>query len=217
MGWFFNDESDASKSMRCFNEHLRNVCGGCEKLDPNNEYYTGSGLFGGHYEYMCCEKGVRTKWDDNKCWNYSAVSPSKVDCVERYYTFTRRRYYYILTAICNVLGIKQGDGLFQNFKTLIQIVRSDINTLDKAINYDIYGPMIADKIELDHNRVELCKDLLANYLSKAFVAIADNRLEDAISIYEEMVNFLYVRYTRKDNLENIIDVDVIAKPKILVK
>ena len=59
--------------------------------------------------------------------------------------------------------------------------------------------------------------MLANYLSKAFVAIADNRLEDAISIYEEMVRFLQIRYASKDRLENIIDVDVIAKPKILVK
>lgn len=208
---------DTSKSMRCFDEHLRNVCGGCEYLDINNVYYTGSGLFGGHYEYMCALRGKGyTKWDD-KCWDYSAVSPTRVDCAERYYTFTGRKYYYILTAICNVLGIKQGDGLFQNFKTLIQIVRSDINTFDKAINYDIYGPMIADRIEQDPNKVELCKDLLANYLSKAFVAIADNRLEDAISIYEEMVRFLQIRYASKDRLENIIDVDVIAKPKILVK
>lgn len=209
MGWF-NEE----KSTRCLSEKLRNVCGGCDHLDVYNRVSTG--MFNSHYEYKC-DLGGYSKWDERSCSRYREVSSTDVDCVARYYEFTGRKYYYILTAICNVLGIKREDGLFQNFKTLIQIVRSDINTLDKAINYDIYGPMIADRIEQDLNKVELCKDLLANYLSKAFVAIAENRIEDAISIYEEMVKFLYVRYTRKDNLENIIDVDVIAKPKILVK
>lgn len=216
MGLLFNYESAESKSMRFFNEHLNDKCGGCKNLDPNNEDYTGSFLHGGHYEYKCCEKGIWTKWDDYKCYKYEAVAPSEIDCVKRYNIFSGGSYY-ILTAICKVLCIKQGNGLFQNFKTLIQIVRSDINTLDKAINYDIYGPIIAGKIGQDSNRVELCKDLLTNYLSKAFVAIADNKLEDAISIYEEMVKFLYAKYASKENFENIIDVDVIAKPKVLVK
>lgn len=212
MGWFSDNSLD--RSMRCFREHLQNTCGGCEHLDSKNSELVG--FFNSHYEYMCTLKGY-TRWDDRKCYDYDEVSPTKVDCAKRYYTFTGRKYFYILTAICNVLGIKQEDGLFQNFKTLIQIVRNDIDTFDKAIQYDVYGPIIADKIESDFNRVELCKDLLTNYLAKAFIAIEENRLEDAILIYEEMVKFLYVRYSQKDDFKSLIDVDVITNQKVLVK
>ena len=113
--------------------------------------------------------------------------------------------------------INENNKFFTQIGTLIDLVREDAETKGEATMYDLVGPEIAVRLYRENNRVEFCTYLMTNYLSKAFVAIADNRLEDAISIYEEMVKFLYVRYTRKDNLENIIDVDVIAKPKILVK
>ena len=50
---------------------------------------------------------------------------------------------------------------------------------------------------------------------KAFIAIDDNRLEDAINTYKDMVKFLFIRYSRKDNYETIIDTDAITNPKIL--
>ncbi len=159
-----------------------------------------------------CEKYRDTyKLDDEAC-KYYEYDKSKN------YNFWRKIYtYYILTAISDILNIDKYGDLYQNFMTLIQLVRSDETICKEACMYNVYGPILANCLYNDPNKVEICKDLLTNYLSKAFVAIADNRLDDAINIYKSMVEFLYVRYASKENFENIIDVDVVAKPKVLVK
>lgn len=150
--------------------------------------------------------------DPRKQYSCFEKHPSRtLSSIERAFT------WYIMTAICDILNINENNKFFTQIGTLIDLVREDTETKGEATMYDLVGPEIAVRLYRENNRVEFCTNLMTNYLAKAFVAIDENRMNDAINIYKSMVNFLYVRYTRKDNLENIIDVDVIAKPKILVK
>ena len=183
-----------------FSTH-QNQCGSCARSIVSQNSLT-----------CYCEKYHSTyRLDDNVCRDYEYDRSKNYDFWRRIYT------YYILTAISDILNISKYGDLYQNFMTLIQLVRSDETTSMESCMYNVYGPMLANCLYNDSNKVEVCKYLLTNYLLKAFIAISENRLEDAISIYEEMVRFLYEKYTRENNFENIIDVDVIAKPKVLVK
>ena len=125
--------------------------------------------------------------------------------------------YYVLTAICDILGIDKNNELYQEFVALIQLVRSDASMEKEAVAYNAFGPMIATSLYQDPNGVELCKNLLTTYLAKAFIAIKENRQEDAIRIYEDMVKFLFVRYRNVEDFSNIIDQNQFPNPKVMIK
>lgn len=159
----------------------------------------------------CNKRRATYRLDERKCSYYQSDRSKDYDFWRDIYT------YYILTAISDILNIDKNNELYQEFMTLIQLVRSDETTMKEAIAYDTFGPMLADNLYQDPNRVEICKNLLTSYLTKAFIAIKENRLEDAINTYVDMVKFLLVKYSSKDNYEIIIDVDTITNPKILIK
>lgn len=213
MGWLFGDSSsfDTSKSMRCFNNELYGKCGGCDYMNPRN--YT-SGLFSG-YSYKCVNKGGYYHWDERACYNVSYVDPERVDCCERYKDFTGRKYF-ILTAICEILGIDENNRLFQEIKTLIDLVRSDDETTREAISYDEFGPDIADKLRNDEERVNICEFLLKEYLIKIYSFIGLNNTSAAIEVYKNMVMYLYVRYRNMDNYRELINAKQFENPKVLL-
>ena len=159
----------------------------------------------------CNKRRATYRLDERKCSYYQSDRSKDYDFWRDIYT------YYILTAISDILNIDKNNELYQEFMTLIQLVRSDETTMKEAIAYDTFGPMLADNLYQDPNRVEICKNLLTSYLTKAFIAIKENRLEDAINTYVDMVKFLFVRYHNKETYNNLIDVDVITNQKTFIK
>ena len=133
---------------------------------------------------------------------------------ERYRLFTGRRYY-ILTAICDVLGIDYDNRLITEIRALIDIVRSDKTKTREAIGYEKYGEEIANMIRCDNNRVELCEYLLDNFIVKIYCYIGYNNLSEAITLYENMVKYLYYRYKNMDNYAEIIKIDNVHTKKLV--
>ena len=192
-----------------------------------------------HYDYIPDEPSSRSKdgpcvWCRNGeftsstsiyCAKYGGKEdPRKVyyGCFEKHPTRKLRNIedhytWYIMTAICDILNIDESNEFFTKIGTLIDLVREDITTNNEASIYDSIGPEIAVRLYNENNRLEFCKNLMINYLLKAFIAVDENRLEDAINTYKDMVKFLFIRYSRKDNYETIIDTDAITKPKMLIK
>lgn len=213
MGWLFSSSSfDTSKSMRCFNNELVGLCGGCVYLNPKN--FT-SGLFSG-YSYKCTRTGGYCKWNERSCSRVEWVDPERVDCSERYKDFTGRKYF-ILTAICEILGISENNRLFQEIKTLIDLVRTDESTTKEAIGYNSFGPELANNLRHDEERVNISQYLLENYLIKIYSLIGLNNTSEAINTYKDMVMYLYMRYRNMDNYAELIDAKQFENPKILLK
>ena len=213
MGWFFGGSSfDTSKSMKCFSNEFNGRCGGCVYMNPHN-YSTG--LFSG-YTYKCTKKGGYYRWDDRPCYSIEYVDPEKVDCCERYKDFTGRKYF-ILSAICEILGIDSNNKLMTEIKSLIDVVRKDGTTQREAIAYDEFGPEIADNLRSDSERVEICNYLLKDYIAPIYCFIRNNKLYEAIEMYENMVRFLFYRYQRMNNYEEIIETKCFENPKIKIK
>ena len=208
MGWF---SSSNDKSIRCLNEYFLRTCGSCMRLN------TSSIRSGKAY---CSYVSYAHRLDESVggCRKYEGpVDPEKRDYADLYYELTGRRYYFILTVICEVLGIDQNHELYQEFKALIQLVRSDSSTEKEAVAYNAFGFEISEKLIKDENAYNICSFLLTNYLSKAFILIKENKPEEAISVYKEMVTFLFIKYRKEENYSNIIKEEAFQNPKILIK
>ena len=185
---------NTAKSSQCFYNELYGKCGGCTSMNPRN---SSSSLFSG-YKYKCLLRGSSYSWNERACSRATYIDPERVDACERYREFTGRRYY-ILTAICEILGIDMNNGLYREISTLIDLVREDETTTKEAIGYDTFGIEIANKLRMDEDRVEICNFLLKNYLVKVYCASKLNKIDEAINTYKEMVEYLFIRYRKIEN------------------
>lgn len=210
--WGSSSSFDEAKSARCYRDYFTGKCASCTYFNVND---TLRQMFGSD-KYKCLGGYSYQEWDSRICRKFELMDPSKRDYAEMYAKVTGRRYYFILTVICEVLGIDENHDLFQEIKALIQLVRSDNETLKEAVAYNAFGEEIADLLAIDPNRVEICKFLLVNYLSKVLILIKENKPEEAINEYKNMVSYLFVKYRNQENYANLINEDEIA-PKKLVK
>ncbi len=115
-----------------------------------------------------------------------------------------RKYfrYFILTVIFDILGLSFENEIYQEIKTLIELVREDDSTQNEANLYNNYGPEIANNLVFDEDRVKICHFLLENYIVKIYNLISSNNQEEAINVYKEMAYFLFLRYRNKDYYES---------------
>ena len=91
MGWFSSSSFNTSESMRCFHDKLQGTCAACKNLNEKN--YT-NGMFSG-YKYKCERVGSYVPWTERTCTRIDEVDPGKVDCVDRYYRFSGRKYFIL--------------------------------------------------------------------------------------------------------------------------
>lgn len=201
-------------SIRCLNEHFLRTCGSCYLLngaEAENRYGNGK-AYCSYVSYA-----HRLNESAGNCRKYDGpVDPDRRDYTKLYYNLTGRKYF-ILTVICEVLGISENHELYQEFKTLIQLVRNDSSTEKEAIAYNIFGLEISEKLIKDENAYNICSFLLTNYLSKAFILIKENKTEEAINVYKEMVKYLFIKYRKVENYSNIIKEETFQNPKALIK
>ena len=213
MGWLFGSGSgfNAGRSSEYFYKYFSGKCASCEYFDINNRT-SSSMLFG--EKYKCNKRGSSVAWSEPRCSRVRELSPGIVDFYQRYIKLTR---YYILTAICDILGIDQNNRLYQEISALIQSVREEETTVKEAALYNTYGPELADMLRSDPDNASICEFLLENYLTKVYIDIGFNKMDEAIKDYQAMVEYLYLRYKNIDNYAELIDIKNFENPKILVK
>ncbi|MBQ8472461.1 MAG: hypothetical protein IJ501_03050 [Bacilli bacterium] len=201
-------------SIRCLNEHFLRTCGSCVLLNSAEaEDKNGDG------KAYCSYVNYKHRLDEpiKNCRKYEGpLDPNKRDYTKLYYNLHGKKYF-ILTVICEVLGISEDYEFYQEIKTLIQLVRQDSTTEKEAVGYDTFGPEIADNLLRDPNVIELCKSLLTNYLTRAFILIKENKQEEAIQVYKDMVTFLFIRYRNVENYSNLISGESFENPKVLIR
>ncbi len=189
-----------------------------------------------HYEYLENEYGENCQWCANS--TFLRYECKRVRCGldghnyangfhcrkwEKHPTRTAndilsyQLYFYILSAICQILDIDMNNRIYQEIKSLIELVREDETTTKEAIGYDSFGPELANKLRYDEKRVNISQYLLENYLIKIYSLIGLNQQEKAIEIYKDMVMYLYMRYRNMDNYAELIDAKQFENPKILLK
>ncbi len=202
--------NDFDKSVRAKEEIQRRYgkcCALCERLD---EFTVQSSFLGSKYR---CSKGWCKLTEVRSCCKEKSADPKYGrDYAYIYKLITGSRFYYVLTAIYEVLGMSQTDNLFKELKALIEILREDLTLNNEASLYETYGPSLANSLVNDKNSVSLCVYLRNTYLKEALENIKNHKEEEAIKVYFDMILFLYNRY----NLE-LTDIEEYEKTKSQTK
>ena len=227
MSWLFSDPKEYYDKVRY---NYGRCCGACDglkvnygELDAGDNVNVISHFFSQEVKYKC---GPNSGWlgkeyhflsEQKSCFREGIRLWQKRDFEEIYKRLQEERRYFILTAICDILGSSRENRLFREIKTLIDLVREDSETEKEAIGYDSFGPEIANKLRIDKDNVSICNFLVENYLKNIYISIGLNQQEEAINTYKDMVMYLYMRYRNIDNYNEIVDAKQFENPKILVK
>lgn len=200
MGWFDSSSFNKEKSNRCLHECLIGTCGACIHLNPNDYI---SRFFGG-YVYKCIQRGSYYPWNESRCSRMIMVNPEKVDCTDRYKQFTGRTFYYVSSMIGLILGKDLNEKPFANIKLLKDSCEENENQQKLAKLYDVYGMLVATGLYFDPNRIDICEALMP-ILNKVSDLVDNQRLEEALNIYYDMVKMLYNKYSH--TISNASDFD----------
>ncbi len=119
---------------------------------------------------------------------------------------------YITTIICNVLGYDDDHVILntlRNFRN--SVLQKDSKYLPLLMEYDSIGPIIANCIQHEYQETketEMWVNFYNFYLSPITNLVMEDKKEEAISRYTEMVNTLKEYYGIIDLQETIPNYDI---------
>lgn len=178
-------------------------CGTCLNLNLKEKSSYGN-------KYWCTERHNYFEPTDYSC-SYYNEDPNRVkkenDC-------------YITTIICDVLGYDDNCELLntlRNFRDNYLKIHKEY--YDLLLEYDIMGPKISHAIYNDENNYPLALIIFKAYLVPCAKYIKNGHLEDAITIYINMVHHLMNRYNimpiKIDKSTMTINMDLLGKARTL--
>lgn len=146
-----------------------------------------------------------TKWNGDRVWcNRKGyyVDPSSIACND--YTYKGHNYgRYLTTFVCNTLKLddKKKKYLYKCFDEIKYDKTPEADYLYEMFSqYDIIGPMIADKLYKDKFKEVIATSMLYNYIYPCVDMALDKNYLKAILKYEEMCDTLYNFYFNEDNI-----------------
>ena len=198
---------------RDYLKEFKNHCLTCEKYDI---YSKGDSTERGYR----CQKHGRPMAMDEECPSYrldKLRSNSTIEdavswrCKRGYSPSRDSSYWYVTTAICDILGYPRECEYMIAFAHMQATVMRDTdeNKVD-LLKYEVYGPAIAWKLKKayeDPKRkesvIKLCKKILEpEYLKLILNLIRVGNFECAILTYKQMIDMLAQRFNvYLENLE----------------
>ena len=164
-------------------------CGSCEHMNTND--YSGS-----KHICKCTYRQQYYSLTEPKC-SYYRYDPRK-----DYYDLNRR--WYIVSAIFEKLGLPDSYDCVAKLQYFREnVLEKDSKYMNILIEYDIIGPKLAELLKNDSDSEKLCQRLIQVFLVRILDLIMDNKNDEALNLYIEMVNLLKTIYEvdlEKDNL-----------------
>lgn len=102
--------------------------------------------------------------------------------------------YYIVTAVCDILGLGKDNLYMEYFMYVRDVVMPNLSYGKEWIrDYEEFGPKIASAIMQAENREEIAGRILNECLNPFVELMIEGKVDDAISVYQEMVEQEKVR------------------------
>lgn len=98
---------------------------------------------------------------------------------------------YITTIIVEILGYEDNCevlNVLRNFRDTT--LKTNIDYLPLLFEYDKVGPIICECLKNEKNNYRFCLGLLEHFLIPCVKAIKEEKIEEAINIYQNMVMYL---------------------------
>ncbi len=182
---------------------MANICGECAKLDlSNKEKYSSVD------RYWCTAGHGYRELTERAC-NYDFYyDPEKGKKPNEGYTPSGCP---ITAIICHLLGYSDDCELLNTLREFREnFLKTHKEYLNLLVEYDVYGPEISQKIQLEDKDHRLSLSVLYNYLFPLIENIRNKNYNLAIQKYKLMVNFLlsWFNIERTDLSENMQNIDM---------
>ena len=158
-------------------------CGQCINLDwKNKERWTSE------ERYYCKEGHGYRKPTDTQCSYDFCYNKNSEKSSNDGYTPAG---CYITTIVCHILGYADDCELLETLRNFREnTLRPNLQYLNILLQYDIVGPKISATIREMKESYGFCLNMMNNFLLPCAKAIKNEKTEDAIAIYENMVMYL---------------------------
>ena len=102
---------------------------------------------------------------------------------------------YLTTIMCKLLNYPDNNYYLNTLRYFRDnVMQTNPNYLPLLVLYDVAGPQISKKLEMDPNGKEIAKTFFTNYIVKAVDAVNEGKNQTAITIYTAMTNTLANHY-----------------------
>lgn len=120
--------------------------------------------------------------------------------------------YYIVTAVCKILGLDTDNIYMEYFMYLRDVIMPNLEYGKEWIeDYEEYGPKIAEAIENSENREEIAGSILNECLNPFVELMIKCNVDEAITIYQEMVEQQKVKFGFSPASKNLTLIDKMNK------
>ena len=167
---------------------LESYCCACTYLGERADY---------NGKYYCSKKGDVYACDP-KCYSFCEAYGRSNSARANMYENSKSHQSsgcYLTTAMCNILNYPDDNYYLQTLRTFRDTkLKTNVNYIPLLLTYDVIGPQIAKNLNEDENRQIIASTLLQNFISKAVIAIENNKIDEAVNIYSAMTISLAERY-----------------------
>ena len=170
-------------------------CAACTHLGENADY---------NGNYSCSKRGISINANAAKCDSFCEAYRRSNYARENMYKNSQSHSSsgcYLTTIMCQILKYPDNNfylNVLRGFRD--NIMQKDQKYLPLLMMYDYAGPMIAYELSKDHDRFEIANSFFNIYITKAVLAIGEQKFETAVNIYKSMTEELGKRYNISINL-----------------
>lgn len=165
-------------------------CAACTYLGERTDY-TG--------KYYCSRKGEEHYATDPKCYSfceaYSRSNSARSNMMDNSRSHASGSGCYLTTIMCQLLGYEDNNyylNTLRNFRD--NVMQTNPSYLPLLLTYDVVGPVISEKLANDKDGKQIANTFFNNYISKAVMAIEENKNQTAINIYTAITQALADKY-----------------------
>lgn len=166
------------------------ICGECTYLCLTDSDYYGT--------FYCEKKSERHLATDPSCRRSCYAYKRSNSAINNAIDFSKSHSSsgcYLTTIMCKILNYPDNCYYLQMLRTFRDtVMKTNINYYPLLYTYDVIGPIIANKLEHDPNRIEIANVMFSKYIINAVTAIEESKEKEAINTYIAMTNALGEKY-----------------------
>ena len=176
----------------------------CTYLDFEKEYDKDG-------KFWCETKYEWHYADEAECWRFCKAYSRSSNVAKSYREYSSNKQQsisgcYITTIVCEILNLDDNNYYLNSLRKFRnEVLQKSDKYKEILVEYDVIGPLIANKLRNDSNKEIIALNLFNIGISKVVEFINKNDIIKAIKLYTDMTKLLIEGY----NINRVVSIDEI--------
>lgn len=172
---------------------MAHTCSECTYLKTDGNW---PDIYG---RYWCKKKDTEIMANSQECGSFCQAYSRSSSTAKSYYDYSKDHQSssgcFITTITCEILGMNDNNQYLNSLRKFRNnILQKNKETIKILEEYDFIGPLIAEKLRNDPNRLKIAQSLLVNTIIPVAYNTEMGNYNEAIKKYLEMTKSLITRY-----------------------